>query len=167
METNRLLLREFQLSDANDMFHLNEDWDVIKYTGDPPFASKEDALEFLKNYDDYRKNGMGRWAVITKDTNNFIGWCGLKRHDDGMIDIGFRFFKKDWGHGYATEAAKATLQYGFETLKIIQIIGRATKANVASVRVLEKLGMTYWKDDVCKGLDDAVYYEIKKTLYHS
>ena len=159
-ETDRLLLREFTPSDAAAMFHLNEDWDVIKHTGDPPFSSEDEALAFLQNYDDYKRNNMGRWAVIVKETNQFIGWCGLKRHDDGMVDIGFRFFKKEWGKGFATEAASACLDYGFKALNIPEIIGRAARENHASIKVLEKLGMTYWKDDSCKGITDSVYFKI-------
>lgn len=160
LETERIYLREFELTDAEAMFQLNDDWDVIKYTGDPAFSSEEEALEFLQNYDDYKRNGMGRWAVITKNTNQFIGWCGLKRHDNGMVDIGFRFFKTQWGKGYATEAARATLEYGFKTLNTPEIIGRAARENQASLKVLNKLGMTFWKDDNCKGIDDSIYYRI-------
>ena len=163
LETERLYLREFELTDAADMFRLNEDWDVIKYTGDPPFTSEEDALQFLQNYDEYHRNNMGRWALIVKETNQFIVWCGLKRHDDDMVDIGFRLFKTEWGKGYATEAAQATLNYGFKTLNISEIIGRSARENHTSLKVLGKLGMTFWKDDSCKGITDSVYYRISNT----
>ena len=74
------------------------DPDVIKYTGNPPFESEEEAKFFLDNYNDYNKNGFGRWAVILKDTKEFICWCGLKLNEDDLIDIGFRFFKKYWNN---------------------------------------------------------------------
>lgn len=163
LETERLYLREFELSDADAMFQLNNTWEVIKYTGDPPFSSEAEALQFLQNYDAYERTNMGRWAVIVKETDEFIGWCGLKRHDDGMVDIGFRFFKSEWGKGYATEAAKATLDFGFKTLRIPEIMGRAARENHASLHVLDKLGMTYWKDDSCKGITDSVYFRISNT----
>lgn len=158
IETPRLFLREFQPSDADAMFQLNEDWEVIQYTGDPPFNSVADARNFIESYSDYKKNGFGRWAVIVKESDEFVGWCGLKKHDDGMIDIGFRFFKKDWGKGYATESAMACLEYGFNRLGLNDIVGRAARNNVASIRVLEKLGMNYWKDAGCEGIDDSVWY---------
>ena len=160
LQTPRLLLREFELTDAEAMFKLNEHWDVIRYTGDPPFNSVEDATNFLSSYSDYERNGFGRWPVIVKESNEFVGWCGLKRHDDGMVDIGFRFFKKDWGKGYATESAVACIEYGFDTLKIPEIVGRVARKNVASIRVLKKLGMTYWKDAGCEGIDDSVWYRV-------
>lgn len=142
IETERLGLREFSPADAVHFYHLNADPEVIKYTGDPPFGSIGDARGFLEKYDAYEKAGYGRWAVILKDTEEFIGWCGLKYLPElDETDIGFRFFQKHWGKGYATEAAIACVDYGFKTLKLKRIVGRAMSANLASVRVLEKAGL--------------------------
>jgi RimJ/RimL family protein N-acetyltransferase len=163
LETDRLYLREFNTSDAQSMFDLNSDQDVIRYTGDPPFESVDEAKEFLANYSDYKQNGFGRWAVILKDTNEFIGWCGLKKHDKGFVDIGFRFFQSHWGYGYASESAKATLDYGFQVLKMDEIIGRAAPENFASIRVLEKINMKFWKRSNCDGFENAAYYRIHKS----
>ena len=91
LETSRLILREFKLYDAKKMWKLNKNQGVIKYTGDPHFKSIKEAELFLKNYTDYQKNGFGRWAVLLKNTNEFIGWCGLKLNEDTHVDIGFRF----------------------------------------------------------------------------
>ena len=145
------------------MWKLNMDPDVIKYTGDPPFESEEEAKFFLDNYNDYNKNGFGRWAVILKDTKEFIGWCGLKLNEDDLIDIGFRFFKKYLNNGYATESASACLQYGFNNLKLTEIIGRASAENIVSIIVLEKLQMNYWKTEVHDGIGNSVYYKINST----
>ena len=160
IETPRLRLRELEPKDAEAFFMLNSDPEVLQYTGDLPFNGVEEAEEFIRNYPDYRRNGFGRWAVVHRSTNEFLGWCGLKLNEENLIDIGFRFFKKEWGKGYATEAAKATLEYGFKQLKLEEIIGRAALANKASIRVLEKLGMTYWKMAPCHGIEDACYYRI-------
>ena len=162
IETNRLILREFEITDAEAMFNLNLDPDVIRYTGDPPFASVESTREFLLNYADYRKNGYGRWAVDLKKDSSFIGWCGLKLHEEGFTDIGFRIFKNQWNKGYMTEAAKATLGYGFKHLGLNEIIGRAALENKASIRVLEKIGMQYWKQGECHGIDNVAYYRISR-----
>ncbi|MCK5677262.1 MAG: GNAT family N-acetyltransferase, partial [Flavobacteriaceae bacterium] len=145
LETDRLFLREFKISDANKMWELNSDKDVLKYTGDKPFESIESTKQFIIEYQDYRKNGFGRWAVIEKFKNEFIGWCGLKLNEENLIDIGFRFFKQQWNKGYATEAAQACINYGFDSLSIKEIVGRADKENKSSIRVLEKLNMTFWK----------------------
>ncbi|WP_417799884.1 GNAT family N-acetyltransferase [Tenacibaculum sp.] len=166
IESDRLLLRELDISDSEDFYNLNSDPEVLQYTGDNSFSSISDAELFLKNYNDYKINGFGRWAVISKESNDFLGWCGLKLNDEKLIDLGFRFFKSQWGKGYATESAKASLDYGFNNLKIDEIIGRASIDNKASVRVLEKLKMNFWKNDSCKGIENSVYYKINKTQYN-
>lgn len=165
IETPRLILREFQLSDAEKMFKLNSDPEVIKYTGDPPFESVEETRDFLSQYKDYQRNGYGRWVMIIKETNETIGWCGLKLNEEDFVDLGFRLFRKHWNKGYASEAAKACLTYGFKTLHMDFIIGRVVRENTASVKVLEKLGMKYWKNDTCHGFEDARYYKITKEEF--
>ena len=162
IETDRLILRELNKDDSVHFYNLNSDPEVLKYTGDAPFSSIADAEKFLINYKDYQKNGFGRWAVILKETESFIGWCGLKLNEENLIDIGFRFFKKEWGKGYATESAKAVLDYGFITLKLNKIIGRSSKDNIPSIRVLEKINMTFWKEDRFEGVVDSIYYRITK-----
>ena len=167
LDTERLILREFNSSDAETMYELNSDMEVLLYSGDSPFASIENAKEFLESYSDYKKNGYGRWAVILKSSNEFIGWCGLKYNEEKYVDIGFRFFRKTWNKGYAKEAARATLDYGFKILKLEEIIGRASVDNKASIRVLEKLEMAFWKLSSCEGITNATYYRINKTQFNS
>ncbi|BES61003.1 GNAT family N-acetyltransferase [Dysgonomonas capnocytophagoides] len=156
LETKRLKLRELDLIDTKDFYDLNSNPNVIKYTGDAAFNSINEAKQFLENYQDYKLNGYGRWAVIVKETNQFIGWCGLKLNSH-ETDIGFRFFEEEWDKGYATESAIACLDYGFEDLKIRRIIGRAMKNNVRSIRILEKIGLQYERDIEFDGCDGVVY----------
>lgn len=166
IETNRLILHEFRVSDAKDFFRLNSDPDVLQHTGDSPFGSVSEASLFLKNYNDYKKNGFGRWAVTCKESNKYLGWCGLKLNEENFVDLGFRFFKNEWGKGYATESAKASLAYGFNQLNINEIIGRASSDNKASVKVLEKLQMKFWKHDNCKGIRNLRYYKLTKKGFN-
>lgn len=141
-ETERLKLRQFDASDAQWFFQLNNDPEVIKYTGDPPFESIHAAEAFLRKYDQYEKHGYGRWAVVEKGSGEVLGWCGLRYVASmGETDLGFRFFRKHWGRGFATEAALACLKHGFEQLNLQKIIGRSMVFNSASIRVLEKIGM--------------------------
>lgn len=162
IQTNRLFLREFSPEiDTEPFYNLNSDWEVMKYTGDVAFNSQEEAKTFLENYSDYDRNGYGRWTVCLKENNEVVGWCGLKKHDNGMVDLGYRFFKKNWGKGYATEASKACLEYGFNELQIEEIVGRTARENKGSIRVLEKVGMTFWKEDTCEGIEDSIYYRIE------
>src|SRR6476660_4189045 len=124
LETQRLILREFELGDAETLYRLNLDPAVIRYTGDVAFDTIDDAANFIANYDDYHKNGYGRWAMIDKETAAFVGWCGLKYNaDSDETDIGFRLFTNFWNTGFATEAAKACVDYGFNTLHLTSIIG--------------------------------------------
>jgi RimJ/RimL family protein N-acetyltransferase len=158
LETGRLYLRQIVPKDAETVYMLNLDQEVIRYTGDRPFTDIDTAGKFLVNYDHYKKYGFGRWAVINKQDNVFLGWCGLKYSaNTNDHDIGFRFFRKYWNKGYATESANACIEYGFGKLGLPFIVGRALKANVASIRVLEKIGLTYLSDFDFEGHDGVIY----------
>ena len=158
LETERLLLREKTVADAENAYLLNLNPEVIRYTGDDPFASIEEARTFLENYASYRTYGFGRWAVILKETNEYLGWCGLKYTPElDEYDIGYRFMQKHWGFGYATESAKACIRYGFEHLNIKTIVGRAMTENVNSINVLKKLGMTYLETRTEDGVEETVF----------
>ncbi len=162
IQTNRLTLREMTIEDSPFFYELNNDPLVLKYTGGLPFDNVNAAHEFLKTYpkDNYEKYGYGRWAVILKETNEWIGWCGLKyMSDNNETDLGYRFFRKYWGKGYATESARASLLHGFEKLKLKRIIGRAMKDNIASIIVLKKIGMQFQKEFLIDGKYEAVQYE--------
>jgi RimJ/RimL family protein N-acetyltransferase len=163
LETHRLMLREFTLDDAQIFYKLNLNPNVIKYTGNSAFKDIDEAKRFLENYSDYKDNGFGRWAVLNKSTDEFLGWCGLK-YDKYLdeTDIGFRFFENFWNQGFATESAKACIDYGFEKLQLTTIIGRAMKENAASIKVLEKIGLHYAKDFDFDG-QEGVIYKIENT----
>lgn len=143
-ETERLELREFSTEDAEGFYRLNADPEVLRYTGDEPFADVEAARAFLAAYDNYTRDGFGRWSVYVKETGEYIGFCGLSyRPESGEVDVGFRIRRDCWGKGYATEAARAALEIGFNRYGLTRIVGRAMRDNVASHRVLLKLGMSF------------------------
>ncbi len=147
LQTDRLLLRELNVNDSKSFYELNQNQNVIKYTGDTSFENITEAENFLRNYNDYEMNGFGRWVVIDKSTGEFLGWCGLKYVKEiDETDIGFRFFEKYWNRGFATESAMACLKYGFEKLNLNTVVGRAMAENTASIKVLEKIGMNYEKE---------------------
>lgn len=161
LETERTLLRNLVEEDAENLFELNLDPEVLKYTGDHPFQSIAEAKLFLEQYDQYSKYGVGRLAVVNKKTDTFIGWCGLKfSPDSNEYDIGFRFSKEYWNKGYATETAKKCLEYGFNELKIEIILGRAMTANKASIKVLENLEMTFKQYFDFDG-EEGLIYEVR------
>jgi len=158
IETERLYLRQLNVNDADYFYRLNLDKDVLKYTGDKPFFDLNSSKLFLDNYDHYKKFGLGRWAVIYKENSEFLGWCGLKFTEErNEYDIGFRFFKKYWNKGYATESAKSCIDYGLGKLQLREIIGRAMKENKASIRVLEKIGLEYNRDFDFEGNKGVIY----------
>ena len=168
IETGRLYLRPFETGDAQSLYHLNLDPLVLAFTGDVPFESVRQAQQFIKNYDQYRKYGVGRMAVIEKDKDAFIGWCGLKysagtneygpdEYDAGEYDIGFRFFQSHWSRGFATESARACIAHGFKELGVSSIVGRAMKDNLASIRVLEKIGLRFLKSFDFEGREGVIY----------
>ena len=164
IKTERLLLRELNAGDAFDFYMLNEDPEVLQYTGDKAFSDVEAAIAFLKGYDQYIRYGVGRLAVMRKADDAFLGWCGLRYDPENeAYDIGFRFFKKYWHNGYATEAATACISYGFSKMKIANIIGRAMKENYASVQVLQKLGMEYVGDFSCQDKVGVLYRITRPT----
>ena len=145
--SSRLFFREFVIDDALHFFNLNNDPIVIKYTGDPVFNSVSEAESFIINYSAYKDYGYGRWAVCLKESQEFLGFCGLKYHPDKDItEVGYRFFKNQWNKGYATESALACLAYGFSMLKLKEIYAHVHIKNYASQRVLEKCGLHFVKE---------------------
>ena len=165
LSTERLILRKFTPQDAQGFYNLNNDPEVLKFTGDLPFSSVMEAEVFLKNYDAYEKYGIGRWAVILKSNLEFIGFCGLKYHPDkDIVEIGYRLFKSFWGQGFATEAAKASIQYGYKKLGYRKIFAHVHQKNIASQKVLEKIGMTKQQDIL---YDDqlAILYTIDNSKF--
>jgi len=158
IETDRTILQRLTSDVAEDFYALNLDKEVLKYTGDQPFENIQTAKEFLTNYDQYEKYGVGRLAVIEKATSKFIGWCGLKYNPDkDEYDIGFRFFRDYWNKGFATETAKRCLDFGFKELGITRIVGRAMKGNIASIKVLEKIEMRFKETFDFDGHDGVIY----------
>lgn len=150
VETNRLILRELMPSDATGMFDLDTDADVHRYLGNKPIETMDEAwqvIAFIRNQ--YVQNGIGRWAVVEKATGDFVGWSGLKlvkELTNGHInyyDLGYRLLKKHWQKGYATESARASLDYGFTTLNLPVIYAMADVRNIASRNVLLKTGLQY------------------------
>jgi [ribosomal protein S5]-alanine N-acetyltransferase len=152
-ETNRLLIRTFTINDAELIYDLNNDPEVIRYTHDP-LTDHEHAQQVLEQVilPQYALYNSGRWAVHIKPGLEFIGWCGLKyRPERNEIDLGYRFKKSSWGKGYATEAAYACMKYGFEKLNMQKITGRAVPENAGSLRVLEKIGMQFIREETVDG----------------
>ena len=165
IETERLILRPFTLNDITPSYEMNLDEEVSRYTGDGGVVSKAEIERRIKEYvlGDYEKYGYGRFAVELKSTGDFIGFAGLKYLDNmDEVDLGYRFMSKYWGRGFATESAKASLKYGFETLGLKRIIAMVLPKNTASSHVLEKLGFVFEKEIIEDG-QLAFQYKLEST----
>jgi [ribosomal protein S5]-alanine N-acetyltransferase len=146
LETDRLLLREYVEEDAEVFFKLNSDPEVLRFVPDKALLNVEQARQILVDHPiaDYRKHGFGRGACILKITGEQIGFAGLKYLEElGEVDVAYRLMPAYWGQGLATEAALASVRFGFADLGLKRIIGLVMPENVASVRVLEKAGLHY------------------------
>lgn len=161
IRTNRLILREIGLQDAEDMLRLHSLPEVQQYTGEDLIASLDEMKQVIETrVKDYNKYGYGRWATFLKEGMHFIGWAGLAYLPEfDEIDLGYRFLPEYWGKGLATEASQAILRYGFDVLKLERIIAIAMKGNKASIRVMEKVGMDFEKFAPYEpGGEDVVWY---------
>lgn len=147
IKTDRFILREIEESDLDAMFQLDNDPEVHQYLGNNPINNKEQALaviQFIRNQ--YQENEIGRWAVVEKATNNFVGWSGFKLITEptnehvNYLDFGYRFIRSVWGNGYATECGLACMAYAKTFLKEYDIHAMADQRNIASKKVLEKIG---------------------------
>lgn len=161
IETERLLIRPFTLEDIEPAYKMNLDADVSRYTSDGGVVNKEELeRRIVENvFGDYEKHGYGRLAVELKVENKFIGFTGLKYLEDmDEVDLGYRFIKKYWGMGIATEAGRASLKFGFDSLNLDRIIGLVVPENIGSIRVLEKLNFKFEKDLYENDLLIKLYY---------
>jgi RimJ/RimL family protein N-acetyltransferase len=145
METKNLILRPFTLDDAEAWLPLISLPEIIRYTGDTPASSVEEAREVLRTRPlcDYAVHGYGRLAVIEKASGRLVGFSGLKYVPELGIDIGYRFLPDCWGKGYATESARAVMEQDAREHGARRIVGIVHPENPASARVLGKLGLRF------------------------
>lgn len=174
IETKRLILRDIRDCDLDGMFELDSNAEVHKYLGDKPIHTKDQAQGYIDSIkSQYLERGIGRFAAIEKSTGEFIGWSGIKFNtgDKEIIgekrdfyDVGYRFIPRYWSKGYATESALASLDFGFKELKLETIVGAAEIENIASNKVLQKIGLKFVEvfpeDDILIN-----WYELKRKDY--
>jgi RimJ/RimL family protein N-acetyltransferase len=167
LETERLILREMLLSDAEALFEMDSNPNVHQYLWNKPLTSIDEVYQYIEKVrNQYLENNIGRFVVVLKETNELIGWAGLKYNTEivnnkvHFYDIGYRLNEKFWGKGYASEASFAWLDYGFKVMKINIMEAAAHTANIASNRILQKIGLKMTE----QYLEDGVswnWYELK------
>ncbi|MDQ3323286.1 MAG: GNAT family N-acetyltransferase [Acidobacteriota bacterium] len=151
LQTDRLIIRTWVFNDADALFEICRDSEVMLHIGTgEPYKSIDEAYQFLNWAVSYQKNNrFCRWAVIEKANRKIIGSCGFARlENSGEIELGYLFARNEWGNGYATEAANACLRYGFEQLGFTEVIALTDLKHTASQRVVEKLGF------ICRGIEN-------------
>jgi ribosomal-protein-alanine N-acetyltransferase len=150
LETKRLLLRHFLISDLDDLFSFYSDPEIVKYIPDAPRnyeETKEELEWFMNGHPKFPE--LGLWATIYKETDEFIGRCGLipwTIDEQNEVEVAFALSKDYWGQGLATEAAQALVKYGFEKLQLSRLICVIDHGNIASIKVATRIGMTFEKE---------------------
>lgn len=148
LETERLRLRRFTGDDLDNLVALHRDPEVMRFvdTGNPvpPQEVRAELPLLIREYEEFP--GFGRWAAIEKDTDEFVGWFGLRRREaigPANATLGYRIHKRFWGRGYATEACRALVRRAFAELGVQRISADAMAVNHRSRRVMDKAGLTY------------------------
>lgn len=146
LETPRLVLRRLEVTDANFLVGLLNQPSFLKYIGDRGVRTAEDAARYLREgpFAMYEKYGFGLWHVSRKEDGAELGMCGLLKRDNlPDADIGYAFLPEFWGQGYAAEATQAVMQHAARKFGLARVIAIVSEGNDPSIRVLEKLGMTF------------------------
>ncbi len=158
LDTPRLLLRPFQEEDAPAAHEVYSDPEVMRYVATGPLSDPAMTRRLLYDYRTHQDAwGYSFWAVVERASDRLIGDAGLYRTPAGEVELGYTLGKPWWGRGYATEAAGAWLETAFSRLGIREVVALAEPANAASLRVLEKLGMTRDGERIAFGRPHAVY----------
>ncbi len=166
LSTERLILRDLEERDVDGILALDSDPEVLRYISTPVMTERSQAERVLAMFrQQYRENGIGRWAMEERTTGAFVGWCGLKWEQQvrtfPYYDIGYRLLRKYWGQGYATEAARACLRHGFEVLNYPEICAAAEAEHQASNQVLRKIGLQQGESFLCDGTE-CNWYSLRK-----
>lgn len=168
IETERLILKEWDYSDIDAAFCIWGDAEVMKYVSKTPLSIEQVKNSLELGMTCQKENGYQIWPVLMKDDLKIIGCCGFNSYDEEekTLEIVFHFMKEYWGKGYATESVKASIEYGFLVLNVNNIIAAVHPENYASEKVLKKVGMKFiekrWYDDTKQY---ELFYAIGKSAH--
>ncbi len=173
IETERLIIREIEISDADDMLELHSDLEVHRYLGNNTITSREGIIEAINSLEkQYADFGVGRWAMINKKTNEFIGWTGFQfvtkaiNNHKNFYDLGYRLLKKFWRQGFATESAFASVDYAFNKLNVQEIYAMADFENEGSNKILKNVGLRFIESFDNEGVKHN-WYKLTNSEYVS
>ncbi len=171
LKTNRLILRPLTLADAETAYYgWTGDMEVAKYVSWLPHHSIDDTIEWLKEIE-WKPNGTGGfapndnyiWGFVLKETGELFGSGGLIWEEKyRLFQVGYNIKRTHWNHGYTTEAMRAVLNFAAATLGIKRVAGGHAKENLASAKVIEKLGFVYDRDDVTHHVDGIHHFDSRE-----
>ncbi|MFE4976425.1 GNAT family N-acetyltransferase [Kitasatospora sp. NPDC056651] len=178
LETERLVLRPFTTADADDLFALDDDPEVMRYINGGEPADRDEILTrtLPRLLHDHPCSGArGFWAAEEKATGTFLGWFELRPlddHDPTVAELGYRLNRAAWGKGYATEGSRALIGKGFTDLGVERVTANTMAVNTRSRRVLEKSGLSFlrgyfgdWPDPIPGSEHGEVEYELLKATW--
>ncbi|HHL3493514.1 TPA: GNAT family N-acetyltransferase [Legionella pneumophila] len=179
LETERLFLRTFQENDVESLIAISQDEKVMQFF--PAIPTREEIIAFIDRIIKHQEEkNFSLYAAEIKNTGEMIGFVGLftatfKAHFTPAIEIGWRLSSKHWNQGYATEAAKAVLDYAFRKLDLDEVVSFTSELNKPSIRVMQKIGLHTNSEDnfdnpkVLSGspLMGHVLYRLKRSEYLS
>lgn len=146
--TQRLTLRRFRPADIEILDEIVSDPDVIRYFPlSSPWPQEVTQKWVEKHWSHWELHNFGWWALVFRETKKLLGWCGLGvLEETGEIEVLYLLDKSHWGMGLATEAAQFSIDYAFQALNLEAVIGLTHPNNIASQRVLQKIGLIFNKE---------------------
>jgi ribosomal-protein-alanine N-acetyltransferase len=173
LETQRLILRQVETTDVEQLYDILSDAEVAKFDYFYPVTSIEEATKFIERYKkEWEEKEEITWGIILKETNQLLGICCLGDFDEGArrSEIGYDITQAEWGKGYATEALEAVIDFGFHVMNLNRMEATITPGNHASIKVLRKLnfvqeGIVRERDLIKGKLEDGIIMSILKRDY--
>jgi len=162
--TARLILRPFTEEDAEPLHHILGEAGVLRYFPNPNPPSLDRVQSMLaRQLPHWQEHGYGWWATVLRESQALIGWCGLQFLPEFVkTEVAYLLGKPYWGTGLGTEAARAAVQFGFETLELESILAIVHVDNAASRRVIEKLGMAFIEQTNLWGME-CYRYKVERS----
>jgi len=159
VETSRLLLRRMAASDAAELYQATGDHEVMRYWnsgGDQDIEQAKQRIDRINNH--WEEHGFGDWGVVEKESGRLIGFSGLHYVADiSEVNIGYAFEKSKWRQGLGFETGQAILDFGFRELGLSEVVAIIMPDNIASIKLAEKFGMTFWKQFMWGGAPHVAY----------
>lgn len=166
LETPRLIVRHLTMEDLDIFAEICHDAEVVRFVGDgQPLTRQQVALWIMRSQNNYQNRGFGCFAVVHKESQQMIGYAGFALPDNAPLELVYGFDKSYWGQGLASEVAQALIEYGLNSINLAEILATVDPDNIASVRILEKLGFKFLRQSVDEhGLPTAFYLINQQNL---